>query len=243
MTRATGRLSARLARTAGSLLLIVQVGLGCALPMLRREAPRPAEATPPTIAADVLQRAYIDRTGGLVNEVERLRADLQRAEEALVAAESDLRGAHTRADAVSSLAEAQIEVERAARAAPWRLDRIVSARSKLEEADHQIQDGHFGAALFFVYRARRISEAVQHEAMLVSDRPATRFVRVDHVNLRLGPTTADPIIAVLRNGAPVFPEKHEGSWVLVRTTAGSVGWIHGRLLGEQTEPAPAAPAR
>ena len=53
-------------------------------------------------------------------EIDRLRADLGAAEQALVAVESGMRGGQTRAEAVSMLAEARIEVDRAQKRAPWR---------------------------------------------------------------------------------------------------------------------------
>ncbi|MCP5056612.1 MAG: SH3 domain-containing protein [bacterium] len=155
---------------------------------------------------------------------------MRRAEEALVSVESGLRGRHGRADAVSSLAQARIEVERAAEDAPWRASDMVEARSKLEEADLQIREERFGAAIFFVYRARRMAELVSEEARQVRDVPGARFVRGARVNLRAGPSTDDDIVTVLSPGTPVFPAREEEEWVLVRTSLGPVGWIHGSLL-------------
>jgi uncharacterized protein YgiM (DUF1202 family) len=159
-----------------------------------------------------------------------LETDLRRAEDALVSAESGLRGKHSRADAVSSLAGARIEVERAAREAPWRSVEIDKARSKLGEADRQIADGHFGAAFFFVYRAGRITDRVRAEAKLVDETRNAMFVNADRVNLRSGPSNRGEVLAVLSRGTPAFPESSSGRWVLVRVAAGPVGWIHGNLL-------------
>ena len=184
----------------------------------------------PEIDVAVYQRALLDRADRLEAEVQRLRADLHRAEEALVLAESGLRGSHSRADAVSSLAEVRIKVERAAQTAPWRADAIDEARVKLEEADRQIAAGHFGAALFFVYRTARIAEHLESEARTVRGRPGTLYVRAASVNLRAGPSTDDAVIRVLGQGTPVFPERTRDAWTLVRIASGSVGWVHGDLL-------------
>jgi len=62
----------------------------------------------PAIDGAVYRRAEVDRAAGLEAEVERLRADLRQAEDALILAESGLRGTYTRADAVSQLAESRI---------------------------------------------------------------------------------------------------------------------------------------
>jgi hypothetical protein len=189
----------------------------------------------PAVDPAVFRRAEAQRVELLEAEIERLRADLRRAEEALVLAESGLRGSYSRADAVSALAESRIEVERAARQAPWRAVEIAEARRKLDEADSQIRQDHFGAAFFFVYRAQRMADAVKEEAKLVRARPGTLFVTRPRVNLRAGPTTGASIVQVLGEGSPVFPEVQQDPWVLVRVTSGSVGWVHRSLLSERSE--------
>lgn len=178
----------------------------------------------------VYHRAETDRADQLSLEVIRLRADLRRAEEALVTVESGLRGNHTRANAVSALAEARVMVRRTSQQAPWRLEETALAESKLEEADLQIQQGNPGAALFFVYRAKRIAEVVLLEAKVVSEQSDTYFVTGKRVNLRAGPTTDSPVLRVLSQATPVFAERREDDWMLVRVVSGSAGWIHSSLI-------------
>jgi hypothetical protein len=148
----------------------------------------------------------------------------------MVAIESGLRGSHTRADAVSALAEARIAVESAAQNAPWREARAQEARGKLEEAERQLQAGHTGSAVFFASRARRIADDLNGEASRVAHSPEARFIHARRVNLRAGPSTSDRVINVLLEATPLFPERWEGDWVLVRTPAGAVGWVHGSLI-------------
>lgn len=179
---------------------------------------------------EVYQRAEIDRTTQLELEVERLRADLREAEEAMVAIESGLRGVHGRADAVSSLAETRVEVERAARNAPWSRESLLAAQRKLEEAELQFQAGHTGSAVFFASRARRIAEALTEVAERVARTPGTRFVDRPRLNLRSGPSTETRILHVLLEGTPVFPEREEGDWIMVRTPSGQAGWVYRSLL-------------
>jgi hypothetical protein len=168
--------------------------------------------------------AYLER------QVARLRADLRQAEETMVEIESGLRGASSRAGAVSTLAEARIAVERAARAARWRPEQVQEARAKLEEAELQLQEGRSGSAVFFASRARRIAETLNEEAEQVARHASTRFVNTKLVNLRSGPSTDHPVVDTLGEASPVFPERQKGEWVLVRTLAGSAGWVHGSLL-------------
>jgi len=195
-----------------------------------------------SIRAEVQQRVASERADRLARQVERLQTDLRQAEEALVMAESGLVGSHSRARAVSSLAEARIQVEGAGRAAPWRRDDIAAARAKLDEANRQIEERHFGAALFFVYRAERIAKALEAEAKQVHATPGARFVRVRRANLRGGPSLSEDVLTVVERGTPVFPESHRRDWILVRTTSDRVGWIHVDLLADQAPSPPASPS-
>lgn len=196
--------------------------------------------------AQAFRRAETERAAQLSREIERLQADLRTAESALVEVESGLAGSNGRADAVSSLAVTRIQVERAASQAPWRADDIAGARAKLEEAERQVAEGRFGAALFFVYRARRVAEGVLDEAAQVVEAGNARLVRARRVNLRAGPATDQRVLSVLEAGTPVIPQATEGDWTLVQVTGGPAGWIHGSLLGNRFEfddsGTPAAPA-
>jgi hypothetical protein len=200
---------------------------GCAA--LDRRSP-PAATTDTYEVTGIYERAGIDRTTQLELEVERLRADLREAEEAMVAIESGVRGVHGRADAVSTLAESRIAVERASRNVPWRRKRVMEAQQKIEEAEQQFQAGHTGSAVFFASRARRIATALNAEAKRVANTPGTRFINGRRVNLRAGPSTEDRILYVLVGSTPVFPERESGEWVLVLTPSGQTGWVHRSLL-------------
>jgi len=206
-------------------LLSILFGAGCA-----QLGPPKQKDSPPLRDIAVYHRAETQRADQLSVEVKRLRADLLRAEEALVKVESGLRGNHTRANAVSELAEARILVKRAARKAPWRTKETSEAQSKLAEAERQVQQSNPGAALFFVYRARRIAELGLLEAKTVRSQPDTYFVVGDRVNLRAGPTTSDRVLRVLAGDTPVFVERSKGEWFLVRVISGSAGWIHESLV-------------
>jgi hypothetical protein len=205
-------------------------GSGCAhrAPPSEQPAPAPAAAADPS----VYRRADADRLKLLEAEVERLRADLHAAEQTLVAIESGLRDSQTRAEVVSQLAEARIQVDRGGKRAPWRADSVAEARQKLDEAERQLAEGHVGSAIFFVSRASRVAATLQAEADLVARAPLTRSIRASRVNLRAEPGTDSPVLAVLPADLPVFPEAEHGEWVLIRTVSGKVGWVHTSLLGE-----------
>ena len=169
----------------------------------------------------------------LQRDVERLRADVLQAEETLIAIESGLKGLHTRAEAVSALADSRILVERAARLAPWREPSAQEAREKLAEADRHVQAGHFGSAIFFTSRARRIASTLIQEAEAFTQAHKVRYVSGPKANLRSQPSTGSKILEVLGRATPVIPERLGGTWIRVRTPSGKVGWIYAKLLSEQ----------
>ena len=181
--------------------------------------------------AQLFRQAETERASHLMQEIASLKADLETAESALVEAESGLAGNHTRADAISSLATARIQILRAEARAPWRAAEIEDARLKLEEAERQVGEGRFGTALFFVYRARRVADSILDEAEIIARNGSARLIRGSRVNLRAGPSTNEMILSVLTRGTPVFPQADEGEWVLVQVSSGPSGWIHRRLVG------------
>ena len=210
---------------------VLRVVIGACL-LACASVPEPAAVDPASGKPDfeILYRGESERALQLERDVERLRADLRHAEEALVAVESGLLGSHTRADAVSALAEARILVKRGQVAAPWRQDLAEEAWGKLSESEGQLGRGHFGTAMFFSARAKRLAGALLREARSVEESDGHRFVAGSRVNLRAGPSTSTEVIGVLVRDTPVIPEREANEWVLVRTPSGRIGWIHGSLL-------------
>jgi hypothetical protein len=241
-------------RRRGAALAGIAAGLapflifsGCAA-LDRRSRPAVTDETVDTEnVTEIYARAGIDRAAQLELEraaqfeldhaaeleVERLRADLREAEESMVAIESGLRGVYSRADAVSTLAESRIAVERASQNVPWRGERVLEAQQKIEEAERQFQAGHTGSAVFFASRARRVAAGLNAEAERVASIPGTRFIDGQRVNLRAGSSTEDRVLHVLVGGTPVFPDREDGEWVFVLTPSGQVGWVHASLLRDE----------
>ena len=218
-------------------------------------APRSPPAPDPSLAAlelahrdgEIYRQAQAERIQSLEREVSRLRGDLDEAESAMVAIESGLRGAQTRADAVSALAEARIAVERASSSTPWRRSEIAEVKERLEEAERQFQAGNPGSAVFFASRAQRIADSLREEARRAAAFKGTRVVRAPRVNLRAGPSTTDAVVAVLLEATPLLPQRSEGEWVLVRTPDGAAGWVHASLIAKESSrshpPPPRSPCR
>lgn len=220
-------------------LASLSLALGCQSPAFQAlvgrlrpaSPPEPAEPAPSAaIETEVYARAQIERSEFLEREVERLHADLQQAERWIVDLESGLRDLHTRADAVSAVAEARIALDRVSKNVPWRHQRVAEARAKLEEADRQLASDHLGAAVFFASRAQRITESLQAETDQVAKWDVRRVTRGDRVNLRSGPSQDSRIVDVLASQMPLYPERELPDWTLVRTPEGRIGWVHRTLL-------------
>jgi hypothetical protein len=188
------------------------------------------EQAPAPVGPAVYERLANERAERLEHENERLRADLAAAEAALLEVESGIRGTRRRAEAVSMLAEARIQVDRAAARAPWRASSSAEAREKLAEAERQLAQGHFGSAVFFISRATRIAGGIDAEAKRVARSPGARSVRPRRANLRAEPSTESTVLAVLAGRTPVFVELSDAGWTLVRTVDGQVGWLREDLL-------------
>lgn len=206
-------------------LLLIALG-ACATPP--PPAPPPEPSCEPELAA--VKSANRERTALLEREVQRLEVELDEAEQALGAVESGLRGTKSRADAVSGLAEARIEVERASRQTRWRPQALESAGAKLSESERQLEIGKYAAAIFFSSRAARIADELIEESEWAAAHPKARFVKAHRVNLRTGPSLDERVKQVLPRGTPVLPESEAGDWLLVRTAGGRVGWIHATLV-------------
>ncbi len=180
--------------------------------------------------SEIYREAQLEQIHTLEREIQRLRGELNEAEAAMVAIESGLRGAQTRADAVSALAEARISVERARTSAPWRGAEIAEVTEKLDEAERQFQSGNSGSAVFFASRAKRVADVLIDEARRVAGSPGMRKITAPRANLRAGPSTSDAVLVVLGQATPVLPQRSDGEWVLVRTPDGAAGWVHASLL-------------
>lgn len=218
-------------------------GIGPALGGPRGKLSPPTTQAPEQSELEIYRRAEAERVEFFERELARLREDLARAEASIVGIESGLRGSQSRADAVSAVAEARIALDRVGRQVPWHQERVQEAESKLEEARLQLDADHVASAIFFASRAMGIAESLRAEADLVSGWPGRKIVRTDRVNLRSGPSTEHAVLAVLHRETPVFPERSETGWTLVRTPSGQIGWVHDGLLATpESKPAPARSA-
>lgn len=78
-------------------------------------------------------------------------------------------------------------------------------------------------------------DAVMQKAAAAND--DTLFVLKDKVNMREGPSIKHGIVLQLEKGQELMEFKREGKWVHVGAygTEGTVGWVHGTLVGAQLQ--------
>jgi SH3-like domain-containing protein len=75
-----------------------------------------------------------------------------------------------------------------------------------------------------------VADALAREAAHASQAQNVRYVRARRLNLRAGPSKEETVLGQLPQGMPVFAERSEGDWALVRTPEGEVGWVFAALL-------------
>ena len=220
----------RLVLTVPLLAALGCEGIGPSLGRPWGRAPPPQKVGVEHPEVEIYRRAEAERVEFFERELARLRDDLARAEASIVAMESGLRGSQSRADAVYALAAARIALDRVSKRVPWQQDRVAEANAKLVEARRQLDADHVASSVFFASRAMGIAESLAAEAELVGGWPGRKVIGGDRVNLRSGPSTDQPVLAVLSRETPVFPERGEEDWTLVRTPSGQIGWVHDALL-------------
>jgi hypothetical protein len=104
----------------------------------------------------------------------------------------------------------------------------------LDRAEQQLGVENYGAAAFFAMKAQDLLDETRHARTdpAALDRPApqkTYTVQGDSVNIREGPSTADPVIGRAAKGSVLEASVLRGDWVKV-SQAGLSGWVYLPLL-------------
>lgn len=186
----------------------------------------------------------------LVSDLRR-RADIQqkRLDAAIVEVvrtKSKLRSLESKAEAASTLAEAEIAVktlrQRGGKANEVTLDEISIADQLLNMSIDEFKAQNFGGALYLANQAkgqvRAIQERLDKKAEVTTAEGESLFAQPlklkvikEDCNLREGPGLDHKVIDKLENGEVVVGFSFKGSWVRVETKAGQSGWIFQTLVG------------
>jgi hypothetical protein len=233
---------------------------GSAPPTTQPERPQAEEPAP--VAAQEAPEAQGEAAAEA--DLERLQAEVQRLEAAVaglqlrliesetnaatlqtkldaaireaVRSKAKLQSVESRAEAASTIAEAEIALDQR-RAAERSNPRLIQAAELLEMSATEFDAENYGGALYLAAQAKE----------LVSDNPARlgdptrrdeevpftlslplRALRSS--NVRRGPGTTFEVLFVLEEGAEVMGHAYERQWVRITTPDGRSGWIYSTLV-------------
>ena len=171
------------------------------------------------------RRAEAERAEFYEREVERLRADLPQAEASLVAMESGLRGFHTGGRGL----RAGRGAHRPRAGEPERALAPGSRGGGARQARGGLAAAPGGARRARPCSSRRApsasTENLRAEVRQVAGWEQKSLVVGDAVELRTAPSGEADVVDTLVAQTPVFPERSQNSWTLVRTPSGRIGWV------------------
>lgn len=184
-----------------------------------------------------------------INDLQvRSDSQQQRLDEAIievVRTKARLRSLESKAEAASTIAEAEIAVnaikKQIASADKGTQDQISTADQLLKMSVQEFKSLNYGGALYLANQTKGQVRAVRNRIsgntpMAVLD-GETLFSQplplklLKNSNLRQGPGLEQIIIGTLSKGTLVVGYSHKGSWVRVETTEGMAGWLFQSLIG------------
>ena len=185
----------------------------------------------------------------VINDLQkRSESHQQRLDAAIVEvvrAKARLRSLESKAEAASTIAEAEIAVnalkKRTASADSIMNEEISMAEHLLEMSAREFNARNFGGALYLANQSKGQARAVQMRLRNESKRPSSgdekQFVQplplvvLTNSNLRGGPGLDNTILDTLAKGARVTGHSYKGRWVRVETGDGVIGWLFRPLVG------------
>jgi len=196
-----------------------------------------------------LQLQLLEREARFRALADQLSSQQDRLDEAVVEvvrAKAKLRSIESRAEAASSITEAEIALKglkdrmAASDAAPGDDDQKAEALVRMSSSEFKKQN--YGGALYLAAQAQSQIRAV--EARFV--RPADESLAPGEVlfaqplplkvlkrsNLRQGPSLQAGIVETLDAGTPIVAYSYKEEWIRVQTDSGLGGWIYQTLVGE-----------
>lgn len=162
----------------------------------------------------------------------------------VVRTKARLRSLESKAEAASTIAEAEIAVKalkkRAASADEATRAEIATADQLLKMSAEEFQARNFGGALYLANQAKGQVHAVQMQISGGAEMPTEKgeepFAQplplklIKNSNLRQGPALDEKILATLGKGTLVTGYAFKESWVKVKTAEGLTGWLFQSLV-------------
>ena len=172
-------------------------------------------------------------------EVAELRAKLDEAIQEVVRTMAKLQSVESRAEAASTMAEAEIALRavRAAAAEPG--PEIFEAEQLLEMSAREFENENYGGSLYLASQAMSLVSIGQGR-LGGDDLPGRtgevlfaiplRMAVARTSNVREGPGLDFDILFILQAGAPLMGLAYNNQWVRVRDDGGRSGWIFYTLV-------------
>lgn len=186
----------------------------------------------------------------LINDLKRRSDSQQKRLDAaiieVVRAKAKLRSLESKAEAASTLAEAELAVKGLKRRGPSpdaaTAAEIATAEQLISMSIDEFNAQNFGGALYLANQTKGQVRTVQDrldkpmgelaiEGEAAFAQPLTLQVLKEDCNLREGPGFQYKVIGRLSKNALVIGFSYKESWIRVETEAGTSGWVFRTLLG------------
>ena len=186
----------------------------------------------------------------LINDLKRRSDNQQKRLDAaiieVVRAKAKLRSLESKAEAASTLAEAELAVKGLRRRGPSpdaaTAAEIATAEQLLNMSIDEFNAQNFGGALYLANQTKGQVRTVQDrldkpmsepavEGEAAFAQPLTLQVLKEDCNLREGPGFQYKVIGRLSKNARVIGYSYKESWIRVETESGTSGWVFRTLLG------------
>jgi hypothetical protein len=165
----------------------------------------------------------------------------------VVRSKAKLRSLESKAEAASTIAEAEIAfqaLQSRAASTDWvALDEIAIAEHLLKMSTQEFDAQNYGGALYLANqtksRVRAAQQRLSNIANIVPLAGEASFTQpvplkvLKKSNLRIGPGLEHKILIELEKGAKVFGFAYMGSWIHVEAPEGISGWIFQTLVESQ----------
>ena len=181
----------------------------------------------------------------LQNRAERQQHRLDAAIVDVVRSKAKLRSIESKAEAVSTLAEAEIAVNEFKDQLPaldaLATEEFVVAENLLKMSSEAFKDENFGGALYLANQSKaqvraikarfnQLTEDIAGEGETSFSQPLPLKV-LKRSNFRQGPGLSEAIIGSLDPGTLVVGHAFKNNWVYIKTQQGVAGWIYLTLIG------------
>jgi uncharacterized coiled-coil protein SlyX len=175
--------------------------------------------------------------------IETLSQQLDTAIREVVRAMAKLRSLESKAEAASSLAEAEVALKVVQREATGRDSATVAqAERLLKLGAEEFKRENYGGALYLGTQAKGLLKVAPRESRVGSVETSDgevpfalplRLRAASKANVRGGPGSHFNVVFVTPQGAPLTGQSYKGQWVRIRSQDGRSGWIHYSLVGER----------